>query len=102
MNGKYKGLEDRAGGTYCVPRLQEAVSELILPSATGKSVPAGFHLLQEDNSGLHSLQGGRRGWSRDWNPWHISCLVLGKDLFSLVGGQAEPLRSWGQGQSDTR
>lgn len=90
MNGKYKGLEDRAGGTYCVPGLQEAVSELIPPSATGKSVPARFHLLQEDNSGLYSLQGGRRGWSRDWNPWHISCLILGKDLSPWLEARLSP------------
>lgn len=84
MNGKYKGLEYRAEGTYCVPGLQEAVSELILPSATGKSVPAGFHLLQEDNSGLHSLQGGRRGWSRDPESLALSP-VLSWAKISLTG-----------------
>lgn len=92
MNGRCKGY------LLCA----WAVSELILPSTTGKSVPAGFHLLQEDNSGhlIRRAEGGAGAGTQDL--WHYLLSCPGQGSLSLVGGQAEPLRGWGQGRSGTR
>lgn len=87
-----KGLDDRA---YCVAGLQEAVSELILPSTTGNlSLPDSICFKRTSQA----IRGRRvEGKAGTWNPWHYLPFCPGHRSLPLVGGYAEPLRGWRQG-----
>lgn len=97
--GGVGGLEDRAGCAYCVTGLQEAVSELILPSTTGNlSLPDSI-CFKRISQVITACGAEGRAEAGAWNPWHCPLSYPGQGSFSLGGGQAEPRTGWGQGQA---
>lgn len=77
---------------YCMTGLQEAVSELILPSTTGNlSLPDSI-CFKRTSQAITACRAEGRAEAGTRNPWHCLLSCPGQGSLPLVGGQDEPLR----------